>query len=64
MLSKECSDTARRIFQVPQTMTDRHVAGQVKALAEVCKRQAARTADADAADHWLGRLLAPNVSAE
>lgn len=64
MPSKECSDTARRIFRVPQTMTGRHVAGRLKALAEDCERQAARTADADSADRWLGRLLAPHVSAE
>jgi len=45
-------------------MTDRHVAGQPKALAENCQRRVAKSAEADAADYWLGRLLTPNVSAE
>ena len=34
MLSKEYLDTARTILRAAQTMTDQHVAGQLKALAE------------------------------
>jgi hypothetical protein len=41
MLSKEYLDTARTILRAAQTMTDLHVAGQLKALAEDYERRAA-----------------------
>jgi hypothetical protein len=49
MLSKEYLDTARTILRVAQTMTDEHVAGQLKALAEGYERRAEKAAHADAA---------------
>lgn len=49
MLSKEYLDTARTILQAAQTMTDEHVAGRLKALAEDYKRRAEKAAHADAA---------------
>ena len=48
MLSKEYLDTARTILRAAQTMTDRHVAGQLKALAEDYERRAEKAAHADA----------------
>ena len=49
MLSKEYLDTARTILRAAQTMTDQHVAGQLKALAEDYERRAEKAAHADAA---------------
>src|SRR5260370_13958272 len=49
MLSKEYLDTARTILRAAQTMTDQHIAGQLKALAEDYERRAEKTAHADAA---------------
>ena len=49
MLSKEYLDTARTILRAAQTMTDEHVAGQLKALAEDYERRAEKAARADAA---------------
>ena len=49
MLSKEYLDTARTILRAAQTMTDQHVAGQLKALAEDYERRAEKAARADAA---------------
>jgi hypothetical protein len=49
MLSKEYLDTARTILRAAQTMTDRNVAGQLKALAEDYERRAEKAAHADAA---------------
>jgi len=49
MLSKEYLNTARTILRVAQTMTDRHVAGQLKALAEDYERRAEKTSLVDAA---------------
>jgi len=43
-------------------MTDQHVAGKLKALAEDYERRAEKAAHANAAKAWLGQLLA-NVSA-
>jgi hypothetical protein len=47
MLSKEYLDTARTILRAAQTMTDRHVARQLKALAEDYERRAEKAASAD-----------------
>ena len=49
MLSKQYLATAQIIFQAAQTMTDRYVAGQLKALAEDYERRAEKAAHADAA---------------
>ena len=48
MLSKQYLDTARTIFRAAQTMTDQHVAGQLKALAEDYERRAEKASRADA----------------
>ena len=58
MLSKEYLNTARTILRVAQTMTDRHVAGQLKALAEDYERRAEKAAHADAAAEALARSAA------
>ena len=50
MLSKEYLDTARTILRAAQTMTDQHVAGQLKALAEDYERRAEKAAHADKAE--------------
>jgi hypothetical protein len=47
MLSKEYLDAARAILRAAQTMTDQHVAGQLKALAEDYERRAEEAAHAD-----------------
>ena len=60
MLSKEYLDTARTILRAAQTMTDQHVAGQLKALAEDYERRAEKAAHADAAKA-LARSLLANV---
>jgi hypothetical protein len=44
MLSKQYLDTARTILRAAQTMTDQHVAGQLKALAEDYERRAEKAA--------------------
>lgn len=49
MLSKEYFETARTILQAAQTMTDQHVARQLKALADDYERRAAKAAETDAA---------------
>src|SRR5258705_12835450 len=49
MLSKEYLETARTILRAAQTMTDQHVAGQLKALAEDYERRGEKAARADAA---------------
>jgi hypothetical protein len=49
MLSKEYLDTARTILRAAQTMTDQHIAAQLKALAEDYERRAEKAARADAA---------------
>src|SRR5260370_3496438 len=59
MLSKEYLDTARTILRAAQTMTDQHVAGQLKALAEDYERRAEKAAHADAA-----KALAPSAARE
>jgi hypothetical protein len=48
MLSKQYLDTARTILRAAQTMTDQHIAGQLKALAESYERRAEKAARADA----------------
>jgi hypothetical protein len=48
MLSKEYLDTARTILRAARTMTDQHVAGRLKALAEDYERRAEKVAHADA----------------
>ena len=59
MLSKEYLDTARTILQAAQTMTDQHVASQLKALAEDYERRAEKAAHVDAA-----KALARSVARE
>jgi hypothetical protein len=49
MLSKEYLETARTIFRAAQTMTDQHIADQLKALAKNYERRAEKAAHADAA---------------
>jgi hypothetical protein len=49
MLSKEYLATARTILRAAETMTDEHVAGQLKALAEDYERRAEKAGHADAA---------------
>jgi hypothetical protein len=49
MLSKAYLETARTILRTAETMTDLHVAGQLKALAENYERRAEKAAKADAA---------------
>lgn len=46
MLSKQYLDTARTILRAAQTMTDQHVAAQLKALAEDYERRAEKAAHA------------------
>jgi hypothetical protein len=46
---KEYLETAQTLLQAAQTMTDQHVAGQLKALAEDYERRAEKAAHADAA---------------
>jgi hypothetical protein len=50
MLSKEYLDTARTILRAAQTMTDRYVAGRLKALAQGYERRAEKAAHADATE--------------
>ena len=49
MLSKQYLDTARTILRAAETMTDLHVARQLKALAEDYERRAEKAAHVDAA---------------
>jgi hypothetical protein len=49
MRSKEYLDTARTMLRAAQTMTDQHVADQLKALAQDYERRAEKAAHADAA---------------
>ena len=49
MLSKEYLETARTLHDVALKMTDRMLAGQLRALAEDCERRAEKAAQADAA---------------
>jgi hypothetical protein len=49
MLSKQYLDTAQTILRAAQTMTDQHVAAQLKALAEDYERRAEKAAHAHAA---------------
>jgi hypothetical protein len=49
MLSKQYLDTARTILRAAKTMTDHHVADQLKALAANYERRAEKAAHADAA---------------
>jgi hypothetical protein len=57
MLSKEYLETARTILRAAQTMTDQHIAGKLRALAEDYERRAGKAAHADAAKA-LARLTA------
>ena len=49
MVSKEYLETARTLLRAAQKMTDRRIAGQLKALAEDYERRAKKSAHADAA---------------
>ena len=55
---KEYLETARTLVRAAQTMTDQHVAGQLKALAEDYERRAEKASHVDAAKHPRDRLLA------
>ena len=59
MLSKGYLDTARTILRAAQTMTDQHVAGQLRTLAEDYERRAEKAAHAAAA-----KALARSVASE
>jgi hypothetical protein len=59
MRSKAYLETARSILRAAETMTDQHVAGQLKALAENYERRAEKVAQADAA-----RALAQSAARE
>lgn len=61
MISKEYLATAQTILQAAETMTDQHVAAQLKALADDYERRAAKAADADAAKA-LARSVAPEAA--
>jgi hypothetical protein len=63
MLSKDYLDTARTILRAAQTMTDEHVATQLKALAENYERRAENTGMLMRPKHWLARLLTLKASA-
>jgi len=54
---KEYLETARTLVRAAQTMTDQHVAGQLRALAENYKRRAEKASHVDAAKASLARLL-------
>jgi hypothetical protein len=45
---KECLKTAETVLRVAQTMTDRAIAGQLKALADDCRRRAEKASTVDA----------------
>ena len=49
MLRKQYLKTARSILRAAQEMTDQHVAGQLKALAEGYQRRGTKAVRADAA---------------
>jgi len=46
---KEYLETARTLFRAAQTMTDRAIAGQLRALAEDYERRAEKASHVDAA---------------
>jgi hypothetical protein len=46
---KEYLETARTLLRAAQTMTDRAIAGQLKALADDYQRRAEKASDEDAA---------------
>ena len=60
--SKQYLETARTLIRAAQTMTDRAIAGQLRALAEDHERRAEKAAHIDAAKHSLGRRPAPNAT--
>ena len=47
--SKQCLETAQSLLRITQTMTDRAIAGQLKALAEDYQRRAEKASHIDAA---------------
>jgi hypothetical protein len=47
--AKEYQETARTLLRAAQTMTDRAIAGQLKALADDYERRAAKASHVDAA---------------
>ena len=57
---KEYLETARTLFRAAQTMTDRAIAGQLRALAEDYERRAEKASHVDAAK----ALARSTVSAE
>jgi hypothetical protein len=63
MISKQYLETARTLLRVAQSMTDRSIAGQLKALAEDYERRAEKAAHADAAE-VLARSIARGERSE
>ena len=62
MLSKEYFDAARTLLRAARTMTDRRVAGQLKALAEDYERRTEKASHADAAKAFARQLFAVTVT--
>lgn len=61
MLSEEYSNAARNLLRAARTMTDRHIARQLEALAEDYERRAEKGARADAAETLDALLRRPHV---
>jgi hypothetical protein len=61
---KEYLETAQTLLRAAQTMTDRAIAGQLKALADDYQRRAERASHVDAAKHSLDRLRVLNASSD
>jgi hypothetical protein len=61
---KEYLETAQTLLRAAQTMTDRAVAGQLKALADDYQRRAEQLHMLMRRKHSLDRLLALNVSGD
>jgi hypothetical protein len=59
---KECLKTAQTLLRAAQNMTDRVIAGQLKALADDYQRRAEKASHVDAAKHSLDRLLTLKAS--
>ena len=62
MLRKEYLDTVRTLLRAAKTMTDRRVAGQLRALAETMTGELRKPRTLMQLRHWPGRLLAVTVT--
>ena len=58
MLSKQYLDTARTILRAAQTMTDQHVASQLRRLLRTMSGELRKPHTLTRLSHWLGQLLA------